>query len=156
MAKTYIRWMGAFAGRQIPLEDVLNYELSKSEGEAACEKLINLGNKLVSKISTPVHVGLIVNPKSVFRSFGYDCWSVYTDGRLRASRTRNRAPLKQSKYHHTESWFRYGEKNYIALVISKPWSEISGSTRRALLEASNKFSIEILELRNGKIVKGLH
>lgn len=109
MKKTYVRWLGAFAGHQYSLEESFGFEMTRKD-EAVAEELQVFNGKYKSNICNKpgVEIGLIVKNGAIFKSFNYDCYSVKdNDGFLKLTRSRHRAPQKGSVRHHTESQYRY-------------------------------------------------
>ena len=107
----YIRWMNAFAGRNLTAKKTLAFELNRSS-EVAAEQLQQIGTALVSYINQPW--GLLVDPKAVVLTFSGDCYSSYEGDRL----VKGRNP-RNAKSKHKEV---FAQPVYTGIVLSQGYT----------------------------------
>lgn len=136
----YIRWMGAFR-KNGSLSEAVCFELSRTT-DVACEQLQS-GKSLVDH----ARVGLLVDPKAVYKRFAGDVWSEYTvDGSLHATRKACEAGSK-----HKEA---FAKPVYTGLVIKNASLETLGyAARQEVIKAVEQHDLPLYKLVKGKLVR---
>lgn len=136
----YIRWMGAFR-KNGSLAEAVEFELSRATN-VACEQLID-GKSLVEQ----ARVGLLVDPKAVYKRFSGDVWSEYTaDGMLHTTRKGYEA-----KSDHKEA---FAHPVYTGIVIKNAsLVTLSFAARKEISEIVKRHNLPIYRLVKGKLVK---
>lgn len=106
-----VRWMNAFAGKNLNAKKTLAFELNRSS-EVAAEKLQMVegrkGQYLASFINKPW--GLLLNDKAELVAFNGDCYSSYEGDRL----VKGRNP-RNTGSNHLESFCK---PEYTGIVLS--------------------------------------
>lgn len=135
----YIRWMGAFR-KDGSLSEAISYELSRTT-DVACEQFKD--KSLVEQ----ARIGLLVDPKAVYKRFNGDVWSEYTvDGKLHTTRKGYEA-----KSEHKES---FAHPVYTGIVIKNgSFSTLSYAARQELLAVVAQHDLPVYRLVKGKLVK---
>jgi hypothetical protein len=160
MKKIYVRWLGAFAGRQYGLTKSINFEMARKD-EAACEPLFKANHKVRSGVAYLGQVGLILHENAIFRNFKKDTWSFYgTDankGCSDAKKDQDHSRLyarRQNKYsNHGEAWAHMSNA-VIGFVVYGSVCELQKERRNALLNAVRKFNMPLYELtRSGELIR---
>ena len=128
----FIRWLGAFR-KNGSLSEAISFEMAR-ETPVACEQLDH------------ARVGLLVDPKAVYKRFKGDVWSEYTpDGKLYACR-----PYYDAFGKHKESW---AKPVYTGLVIKGgSLATLSFEAREQIKLASKKHSLPVYRLVQGKLI----
>lgn len=136
----YIRWLGAFR-KNGSLSEAVCFELSRTT-DVACEQLQS-GKSFVNH----ARVGLLVDPKAVYKRFTGDVWSEYTvDGSLHATRKAWEASSK-----HKES---FAKPVYTGLVIKNGSLEtLQYAARQEVIKAVEQHNLPLYKLVKGKLVR---
>lgn len=136
----YIRWLGAFR-KNGSLSEAISFELSRTT-DVACEQLQN-GKSFVSH----ARVGLLVDPKAVYKRFTGDVWSEYTpDGKLLPTRK-----VWEACSLHKES---FAKPVYTGLVIKNSSLETLGyAARQEVIKAVEQHNLPLYKLVKGKLVR---
>jgi hypothetical protein len=148
----YIRWLNAFRGHEYNVFDSISFEMNRN-GEAACEpfwfgentSLIRTYVGHIDHISY-VSIGLLINPKSVFRVFDNDIWSYYGD------QTKGQNPNKlyvghatPKKYKdHAEAWYSTTpQKCAIIGIVVYNYKYQNKTLQKNLLGIARKYKIKL-------------
>ena len=136
----YIRWLGAFR-KNGSLGEAISFELSRAT-DVACEQL--QGGKSFIRFA---RVGLLVDPKAVYKRFSGDVWSEYTaDGKLTNTRKGY-----MSLSLHKESFAR---PVYTGLVIKNgSFETLSKAARQEIKNAVEQHNLPLYKLVKGKLVR---
>lgn len=132
----YVRWMGSFR-KNGSLSESLMFETTRSTN-VACEHF----NK---KPKVGARVGLLVDPKAIYKRYPSDVWSEYeTDGTLiRTGR------YWKGKTNHTEC---FAKPVYTGLVIKGGFENLSNMAKKEIkIAQKNGFNLPIYKLINGKL-----
>ena len=138
----YIRWMGAFR-KNGSLSESIMYELTRTT-DVACEQL-QAGVSFVDR----ARVGLLVDPKAVYKRFFGDVWSEYTpDGKLYTTRKGY-----ETNSRHKESFAR---PVYTGIVIKNgSLATLKYAARAEILSVHEQYSLPVYRLVKGSLVREL-
>jgi len=160
MKKVYVRWLGAFAGREYSLAKSISFEMNRKD-EAACEPLTKANHKLYSGVAQLNQVGLIIRNESIFREFRKDCWSFYGQ-----DANKNMCYAKKDQHpdrlykgsmnpysNHAEAWAKMPDA-VTGFVVCGSIAEMKKEKRNALLNSAMKYKLPIYELtRHGQLIE---
>jgi hypothetical protein len=158
MKKVYIRWIGAFAGRNYSLRESIKFELTRKD-EAACEPVV-CGKEHPSGVARDLQIGLLISKNNIFREFKADCWSFYGQDReksLAAKKDQNPSRLYASSLKrvssHAEAWARMPDA-ITGIVVYRSFYELPQDRKNVILKAARKNSLAIYTLtRKGELRK---
>lgn len=138
----YIRWMGAFR-KNGSLSEAIIYELTRNTN-VACEQL-QKGKSLVNF----ARVGLLVDPKAVYKRYKGDVWSEYTpDGKLHTTRKGYEA-----KSRHKEA---FAKPIYTGIVIKDAsLATLKYSARAEIISVHKQCLIPVYKLVKGSLIREL-
>ncbi len=138
----YIRWMGAFA-KNGSLSESIHFEMARTS-VVACEQLQS-GKSFINN----ARVGLLVDPKAVYKRFSGDIWSEYSvDGQLFATRK-----YWEAKSQHRES---FAKPVYTGIVIKNgSLNTLKYAARQEVISAHEQHSLPVYRLVKGKLIKEL-
>lgn len=140
----YVRWLGAF-GHGKSLEESLRFEITKAQGDFACEPISGYGSCVHAK------VGLLVSPDRIFRNFDGDVWSVKLPPRRKRTRRKKgiflvatRKP-NEAMSCHREAWLSTCSKDsaYTGIVFCGNWKALSRMARQTILQISKETGLKI-------------
>lgn len=159
MKKVYVRWLGAFAGRQYSLKESISFEMGRQD-EAACEPLIRSNHRWYTGVGRLNQVGLVLRNEAIFREFRRDTWSFYgqdseKSGRARKDQDKSKlyAGSMNPNSTHAEAWAKMPNA-VIGIVVYGSFCELREDKRNALLKAARKYEIAIYELtRSGELIE---
>lgn len=136
----YIRWMGAFR-KNGSLSEAVDFELQR-ETCVACEKLQH-GKSHVDH----ARVGLLVDPKAVYKRYKGDVWSSYTvDGRLHTGRKGYEA--------HSDHWEAFAKPVYTGLVIKNGSLEtLQFAARKEIQKICEQHQLPVYKLAKGSLIR---
>lgn len=135
----YVRWLGAFR-RNGSLYESFNFEMTRKTN-VACEHF-----KVKSLVSR-ARVGLLVDPKAVYKNWNGDVWSEYdADGCLYYTRKDYEADSA-----HKESW---AKPVYTGIVIKGgDLVSLSKKAQEQIIKAAKDFNLPLYKLSDGKLKK---
>lgn len=138
----YIRWLGAFR-KNGSLSEAIAFETTRAT-DVACERLQN-GKSFVNQ----ARVGLLVDPKAVYKRFDGDVWSEYTsDGRLYTTRKGYEASSK-----HQEA---FAKPVYTGIVIKNAsFATLKYTARAEILAAHELYALPVYKLVKGSLIREL-
>lgn len=159
MKKVYVRWLGAFAGREYSLKESISFEMARKD-EAACEPLIRANHRFYTGVGKINQIGLIIRNEAIFREFHSDIWSYYgqdTKKKYSARRDENPNALyvgrSQNESNHAEAWVKMN-KAVAGIVVYGSICELRKDKRNALLNAARKYNLPIYDLnRKGELIE---
>lgn len=141
-----IRWMGAFRGKRIPLNEAFPYEWSCEERTiAAAELLRPTKGRYLSRIAPfKANVGLVIDKGHVYRRFNYDCWSEpnKTGTELHMGRKSRNAAPKGHKFWHTECWVNMPGA-ILGVAVFGSWAAISKKDRAMIVNFTNEHDLNV-------------
>lgn len=138
----YIRWMGAFR-KNGSLSEAIAYELTRTT-DVACEQL----QKGISFVDH-ARVGLLVDPKAVYKRYSGDVWSEYdVAGNLSATRKGY-----QTNSRHRES---FAKPVYTGLVIKNgSLATLKYTARAEILSVHEQYALPVYRLAKGSLIREL-
>ena len=154
MKKVYIRWLGAFAGRQYSLKESIKYEILRKD-EAACERV---GNG--SGVAHKGQIGLILKEDAIFRNFKWDCWSYYGGDQAKhysakpdqdPHRLYTTEPNRRS--NHNESWAHMEGAVYGIVVYGMNVWQLTQDRRNTILNAAARYKLAVYRFTHGQLQK---
>jgi len=159
MKKIYVRWLGAFAGREYSLKESISFEVTRQD-EAACEPLIRADHRWYTGVGKLNQVGLIIRNEAIFREFRRDTWSYYgQDKRKDYSARKDQNPARlyagsmNPNSNHAEAWAKMPNA-VIGIVVYGSICELREDKRNALLKAARKYNIAVYDLnRKGELIE---
>lgn len=159
MKKVYVRWLGAFAGRQYSLKESISFEIDRQD-EAACEPLIRANHRWYTGVGKINQVGLILRNEAIFREFRRDTWSFYGQDTNKSSlarkdqhKSRLYAGYMNQNSTHAEAWAKMPNA-VIGIVVYGSICELREDKRNTLIKAARRFSLPIFDLnRKGELIE---
>lgn len=137
----YVRWLGAFR-KNGSLAESLDFEFSRAT-DVACEKIKNRGGSKIRHC----RLGLLVDPKAVYRVYQGDVWSEYqADGTLFATRSQWEA--------HSSHCEAFAKPVFTGLVIKGgSLKDLSAEARATVLAATRQYNLPLYKLVKGRLTK---
>lgn len=148
MGKIYIRWMNLYAGRDIPLKKVLQFELVRKD-EAACEPV----QAYRSGIAKSGMVGVIIRNEAIIKEFRSDCWSRYGERSRGEDPTRLYRGSLNSKGRYGEAFAKM-QNAVIGIVVFGGFAELRQDKRNTVVKFAKANNLPVFRLTNkGGLVK---
>lgn len=154
-ANMYIRWLGAFRGKNFSTFESIQFEINRPAGEeAACEPIWfgeNTASIRTYIIPESMHhnnisaiVGLLVNREDVFKVFPIDCWSEYGQPDKEQNPSRLYYGHKSfTKYGaHGEAWFKKTRKTFMGIIVYDYYNQPT-ELKREIRAAAIKFGLKV-------------
>jgi len=144
----YVRWLGAFAGknvtgndgqvRKVSLCESMVHELTCTD-QKACEYIRGKKDSMIKHVK----LGLLVNQESIFRTFNGDCWSEKRNGRLVPTRDASCA-----NSNHKEAFLSTVNGSAYSGIVIKG-SDMTEKMKRTLRFIAKQYNLPIYRFRKG-------
>ena len=130
----FVRWMGAF-GKNSSLYGSLNYEMTNTTIEVACEHLAK-GKSSIKH----ARIGIIIPKSAILKMYQGDVWSIREGDKLK--RTRRGSGYSDKKYHECFS-SPLGSVKGCKIIITNVCN-LKKETKREAYRIASKYNMEIV------------